>query len=329
MRICVFGAGAVGGHFAVKLAASGHEVSVVARGAHLDAIRRNGLVLKSGEQQIKAPVRASDKPAELGVQDFVISTLKANGLPALAAGIGPLLGPQSAVVFAQNGIPWWYGHGLPPSRRRPPDLSRLDPGGALARAVGAERALGGVIFSANTVIEPGVIENTTPQMNSLTVGEPDDTLSPRVSALQAALQGAGIGSKPAGDIRHAIWSKLLRNLSFSTLCLLTGRAIEVLHEDRALAEISSRLMDDGLAIAAAHGIVIDMPGAERSPPGGASIRHKPSILQDYELGRPMELEAMVMAPLAFGRVAGIATPTLDVVAALAARRAVDKGLYAP
>lgn len=329
MRICVFGAGAVGGHFAVKLAAAGHEVSVVARGAHLDAIRRNGLVLKTGGQQIKAPVRASDEPAELGVQDVVISTLKANGLPALAAGIGPLLGPQSAVVFAQNGIPWWYGHGLAASRRRPPDLSRLDPGGALARSVGVERALGGVIFSANTVVEPGVIENTTPQNNSLTVGEPDDTLSPRVSALRAALEGAGIGSKPVGDIRHTIWSKLLRNLSFSTLCLLTGHALDVLSKDRALMETTSRLMDEGLAIAAAHGVTISMTPPERLPPTGVAGRHKPSILQDYERGRPMELEAMVMAPVAFGRVAGIATPTLDVVAALAARQAADKGLYTP
>jgi 2-dehydropantoate 2-reductase len=329
MRICVFGAGAVGGHFAVKLAAAGHEVSVVARGAHLEAIRRNGLVLKTGEQQIKAAVRASDKPAELGAQDVVISTLKANGLPALAQSIGPLLGRESAVVFAQNGIPWWYGHGLAASRRRPPDLTRLDPGGALARAVGVERALGGVIFSANTVVEPGVIENTTPQSNSLSVGEPDDTLSARVTALQAALQGAGIGSKPVGDIRHAIWSKLLRNLAFSTLCLLTGRALDVLNEDRALADISSRLMDESLAIAAAHGIVINMTPAERLSPTGVAARHKPSILQDYERGRSLELEAMVMAPLAFGRVAGVRTPTLDVVAALAARNAADKGLYAP
>lgn len=326
MRICVFGAGAIGGNFAARLAAAGNDVSVVARGAHLEAIRARGLTLLSGDRRIVAPVRASDRPADLGPQDAVLVTMKSSGLAVLAENVGPLLCPDTPVAFVQNGIPWWYGHGLGPSRPPAPDLSRLDPGGALARAVGVERALGGVIFSANTVLEPGVIENTT-QMNSLTVGEPDDTLSPRVSALQAALQGAGIGSKPAGDIRHAIWSKLLRNLSFSTLCLLTGHALDVLSEDRALMETTSRLMDEGLAIAAAHGVTINMTPPERLPPTGVAGRHKPSILQDYERGRPMELEAMVMAPLAFGRVAGVATPTLDVVAALAARQAADKGLY--
>lgn len=327
MRICVFGAGAIGGHFAAKLAAAGHQVSVVARGAHLDAIRKSGLTLKTGGQVIKGKVRASDRPADLGTQDVVISTLKANGLPALAAEIAPLLGPSSAVVFAQNGIPWWYSHGLAGSRPQPPDLSRLDPGGALARAVGVERALGGVIFSANTVIEPGVIENTTPTSNSLIIGEPDDSLSPRIKALQEALQESGIASKPVGDIRHAIWAKLLRNLSFSILCLLTGRSLDVLSEDRALMELTGRLMDEALAIAAAHGVKIDLTPAERLPPTGAAARHKPSILQDYERGRPMEMEAMIMAPQAFGRVAGVPTPTLDTVAALAARQAAEKGLY--
>src|SRR3954468_5631732 len=162
MRICVFGAGAIGGNFAARLAAAGNEVSVVARGAHLEAIRAKGLTLIAGDKKIVAKVRASDKPSELGRQDAVISTLKATGLAALAESVGPLLGPDTPVVFAQNGIPWWYGHGLAKSRPPAPDLSRLAPGGALAKAVGLHRTLGGAITSPNHVVEPGVVVHEQP-----------------------------------------------------------------------------------------------------------------------------------------------------------------------
>ncbi|MGH8707881.1 MAG: ketopantoate reductase family protein, partial [Burkholderiales bacterium] len=132
MKICIFGAGAVGGHFAAQLAAAGHEVSVVTRGAHLEAIRKNGLTLLKGERRVVAQVRAAERAADLGRPDYVLVTLKASGLGALAEGIGPLLGPDTAVVFAQNGIPWWYAQGLAGRRPPPPELARLDPGGALA-----------------------------------------------------------------------------------------------------------------------------------------------------------------------------------------------------
>jgi 2-dehydropantoate 2-reductase len=323
MRISVFGAGAVGGHLAARLAAAGHAVSIVARGDHLAAIRQRGLVLLRGDERTEARVQASDRPAELGPQDLVISTLKANGLPSLAASIGPLLGPDTAVVFAQNGIPWWYASGLASSRPQPPDLSRLDPDGALERAVGVGRAIGAVIWSANTVIEPGVIRNGTPQSNLLVIGEPDDRATPRVVALRAALGQAGIGSPTTADIRQTIWSKLVQNLAYSTLGLLLGAGINVIEEDPALREIVDRLTGEGTAVAAAHGITI-----EQRPRPRSGNRHKPSILQDYERGRPLELEAMVMMPLAFARAAHVATPSLDVVAAIAAGRAVEKGLYA-
>lgn len=322
MRICVFGAGAVGGHLATRLSAAGNDVSIVARGEHLSAIQARGLVLQRGSERIEARVKASDRTAELGPQDIVISTLKANSLPALADSIGPLLGRDTAVVFAQNGIPWWYGHGLATSRPRPPDLSRLDPGGALARAVGVESALGAVIWSANTVVEPGVINNGTPQSNLLVVGEVDDRPSPRVAALRAALEQAGIGSPATADIRLTIWNKLVQNLAFSTLCLLLGTGINVIQEDPSLTEIAQRLTAEGTAIAAAHGISV-----EHKPRPSSVNRHKPSILQDYERGRPMELDAMVMMPLAFARAAKVSTPSLDVMAAIAARRAAEKGLY--
>lgn len=322
MRICVFGAGAVGGHLAAKLAAAGQEVSVVARGGQLSAVREKGLTLLTGGRRIAARVRASDRPAELGPQDVVISTLKACSLGALAESIGPLLGPETAVAFAQNGIPWWYAQGLSFSRPRTPDLSRLDPGGALMRTVGPARTLGAVINSANTVQEPGVIFNGTPHQNVLVVAEPNDQRTPRIERLRATLEAADIASPAIPDIRQNLWSKLLWNMTSSMLALLTGQPVSVAAKP-PMTEIFNRAWREALAIAKAHDI--DLP---QEVPAPATIDHKPSILQDYELGRPMEIEALLMAPLAFGRIAGVATPTLDVIAAVAARRAADKGLYA-
>lgn len=321
MRICVFGAGAVGGHFAAKLGAAGHEVCVVARGAQLAAIREKGLVLLTGERRIAARVRASDRTAELGPQDVVISTLKACSLGTLAEAVGPLLGPETSVVFAQNGIPWWYAYGLAWARPRTPDLQRLDPGGALARTIGPARTLGAVIYSANTVREPGVIFNGTPANNQLVVAETDDSVTPRIERLRATLDASGIASPGVPDIRQTLWSKLLWNMTSSMLALLAEQPVSVAAKP-PLTEVFGRAWREALAIARAHGI--DLP---QEVPAPSTLDHKPSILQDYELGRPMEIEALLMAPLAFGKVAGVATPTLDVIAALAARRAADKGLY--
>jgi 2-dehydropantoate 2-reductase len=163
MRICIFGAGAVGSHFAVRLALAGHDVSCVMRGPHLDAVKAKGLTLRVGDAEFKAAVAASDDPAKLGAQDIVISALKATGIAALAAGLKPLLRDDTAVVFAQNGIPWWYDLGLPQKHPDVPELGFLDPGGALRTATPKERIIGGVIFSANEVIEPGVESHTRPE----------------------------------------------------------------------------------------------------------------------------------------------------------------------
>ena len=194
MRICIFGAGAVGSHFAVRLALAGHEVSCVMRGPHLDAVKANGLTLRVGDAEYKANVKASDDPAALGPQDFVISTLKATGVSALAAGLPPLLRDDTAVIFAQNGIPWWYDIGLPNNHPATPDLGFLDPGGKLRAAIPRERIIGGVIFSSNEVIAPGVVANLSPERNMLLVGECDDRQSERIERLRAALNGASIQS---------------------------------------------------------------------------------------------------------------------------------------
>jgi len=329
MRLCVFGAGAIGGHMAARLSSAGHQVCVVARGANLAAMRDKGITLRAGDRVIHGPVRASDNPADLGPQDAVLVTAKATALSPAADAIGALLGADTPVVFVQNGIPWWYGLRLTRNRPGPPDLSALDPGARLLRAIGDARTVGGVVYSSNEVVAPGVIVNHTPQRNILVVGEIDDQPSSRVRALRTALVDAGVASPDSDDIRTNVWQKLLRNMSRSTLCCLVGETMrDSLGKSAALREIAKQGTREGLAIAARHGITFDYDIEADFAPGSLFPSHKPSILQDYELGRPMEVEALLKAPLAFARAAQVPTPTLDTLVALIAHRAAAKGLYA-
>jgi 2-dehydropantoate 2-reductase len=322
LRICIFGAGAVGSHLAVRLALAGHDVSCVMRGPHLKAVTANGLKLRVGDAEFTASLTASDDPAALGPQDFVISTLKATGLGALATGLRPLLRDDTAVVFAQNGIPWWYDIGLPKNHPLPPDLDFLDAGGRLRAAISPERIIGGVIFSSNEVVEPGVVANLSPDRNMLLAGECDDRPSARIERLRAALNAASIASPPVARIRETIWSKLLTNMSMSVLCLLTGQTAKAVRDDPALREVVPRLLEEANATAQSC-----IPEVKRVTRSGPAPDHKPSILQDFELGRAMEIDVLVRAPAAFARAAGLSTPMLDLMAALAVQKARDKGLY--
>lgn len=321
MRICIFGAGAVGSHFAVRLARAGHDVSCVMRGPHLDAVRTDGLTLKVGDTSVTAKVKASADPAELGPQDVVISTLKATGIGALATGLPPLLQRDTAILFAQNGIPWWYDLGLPPQPAIP-DLGFLDSGGHLRSVIPKERIIGGVIFSSNEVIAPGSVANLSPDRNRLLIGECDDRQSERIARLRAALNDASIESPEVKEIRETIWSKLLTNMSMSVLCLLTGLTARAVRDDPAMQDVIPRLLDEANAVATHY-----IPGVKRVTRSGPAPDHKPSILQDYELGRTMEIDVLVRAPAAFARTANLATPMLDLMAALAIQKARDKGLY--
>jgi 2-dehydropantoate 2-reductase len=329
MKASVFGAGAIGGHLAAKLAAAGHEVSVVARGDNLAGIRANGgIELQAGDKIIRGKVRASDRAADLGPQDAVFVTTKATGLGAFADAAAPLLGKDTRVVFVQNGIPWWYGQGLNGKRPKPPDLARLDPGARLARSLAPGQVIGGVVYSSNDLVKPGEVHNLSPGRNLLVLGAPDDRDAADVATLRQALCDADMLSPPCDDIRAAVWDKLVINFG-STLCVPLGEPIKVLVEDRTLAALREKLFAEARAIARAHGV--DPGNAPKRPGGqvvGASL-HKPSMLQDYELGRPMEIEAILATPLAFARAAGLPTPHLDLLAAITARMAQAKGLYAP
>jgi 2-dehydropantoate 2-reductase len=326
VRICVFGAGAVGGHFAAQLAASGHEVSVIARGPHLAAIRENGLTLLKGAQRIVGRVRAAEDPREIGAVDFVVVTLKATGLATFADTVAPLLDKDTAVVFAQNGIPWWYAQGMSAARPKTPDLGALDPGGKLARAIAPERVVGSVVYSANEVVHPGVVQNNAPQRNVLVLGEPDGGPSERVRRLAAALAKSAIDAPIETDIRRSIWAKLVVNLGSAPIGVVTEGTVRENLADANLVEVRKRLQAEARAVAAAHGV--DIEGAPLPPPhASGGPQHKTSMLQDYERGRPMEVDAILMAPLWFARAAGVTVPTLDALVALAAHKARKKGLY--
>lgn len=329
MKICIFGAGAVGGHIGAKLAAGGHEVSVIARGAHLEAMRDKGITLIHGDKTIRGRVRALPNASGLGLQDFVFVTLKANALGDFAACAAPLLGAGTGVVFGQNGIPWWYGIGLAPGRPRPPDLSRLDPDARLQKLLRPEQIIGGVVYSANEVQEPGVIVNRVPGNNMIVVGRADDAQSNGVLSLRKLLEDNDIASPETGDIRASVWHKIVQALGAGALCTLTEAPIAAVRGHPALAKLAARLADEGRSIARAHGI--DPDAAPRRPSGAQTsglIAHKPSMLQDYERNRPMEVEAQLIATLGFARVANVAVPALETIVPLVAFKAAAKGLYA-
>jgi 2-dehydropantoate 2-reductase len=317
VKLCVFGAGAVGGHIAAKLAAAGHEVSVVARGAHLAAMHERGIKLLHGERTIVGRVRAAASARELGPQEAVFVTLKANLLGAFAEQCAPLLGHETAVIFVQNGIPWWYDE----------RLERLDPGGRLAAAIERERVLGGVAYSANELLEPAVIENHVPGNNMLVIGRPDRRDTPLLERLRQALDAADIASPQVEDIRQSIWAKLAQNLWTSTLCTLTGLTVREVQDNVALKPLAAQAVDEAHAIARALGIALERAPRRPSGASGSGAAHKPSMLQDYERGRPMEIEAQLVAPLALARAAKMHTPLLDVLVPLVAAKAKASGLY--
>lgn len=324
MKICVFGAGAIGGNVAACLARGGAEVSVVARGPYLDAIRARGITIEEPGGTFTARVRASADPGELGKQDGVVVTVKAPALPAVAATIAPLLGPATPVAFAMNGIPWFYfdHHGGPLDGHL---LARLDPGDALRRAVGPGRALAWAVYCACTVVEPGRIK-VEHAHNRIVAGEPDDSGSARAEALAAPLRKGGLDVEIAPRMRDAIWTKLLLNLGSGPLAVLTASAPAAFAADPAIAAMIRRIVAEGAAVAEALGAhpAVD---AEAQIARSRTMTHKPSILQDLELGRPMEVDGIFTATTDLARLAGVATPTLDLVVALLRARARAAGLY--
>jgi len=323
MKICVFGAGAIGGNVAARLASGGADVSVVARGEHLAAIRQNGLTLELPDRMINQRVKASADPKELGPQDLVIVSVKAPSLPEVAAGIGPLLGRETPVMFVMNGIPWWYfyKHGGKFDGRR---LPLIDPNDVVWNAVGPERAIGAVIYSANSVPRPGVINNVGGGAH-LIIGEPSGEMSARTKMIADALIAGGAKADVTPRMREAVWAKLLGNMSSNPLCFLGECSIGEVVRSPLLFEKVDVMAKESSAVAKALGYEVSLD-VQKAFGGGTP--HKPSIVQDLIRRKPLELDAMFTVPLEMGKLYDVKTPMLDVMVDLMKLRAKAAGLYA-
>lgn len=326
MRICIFGAGAVGSYLAARLAHSGKTVSVIVRGPHLAAIQQSGLTLQAKDGEITVRLPATDDPAALGPQDLVIVSAKTPSLPQVAAGIAPLLHAETAVAFAINGVFWFYGDGFRPNGIAP-DTSRLDRDGSLHRLIGVERSLGMVVRSSNEVVASGVVRNES-AVNGFHIGEAmPGRAKDRAPELAAALDGSGFISKALPDIRRDMWAKLVRNAASSPLCCLTGSDVASAYGDPAIGELAVALMRETAAVAAAHGFADLLPDPSEALRMGLQLHHKPSMLQDLERGRAMEIDTQLAILRDLARQAEVATPVLDTVLPMLMLRARTAGCY--
>lgn len=316
MRIAIVGAGAVGGVIAGSLLESGgHEVAVVARGAHLAAIRRDGLtVIRPSHRVVGRPI-ATDDPRTLGLQDLVIVSLKGHGLPAVAPRLPPLLSPSTIVICAQNGIPWWFLKGLDAPERDQP-LEVVDPGGGVWRALSAARNLGCVISLPAAVRGPGVVEHQA-EMRRLVLGPPqagadEDALTTSVQVLREA----GLDASPTPDIRTALWRKLALNVVFGPVGVLTGAGVGAIEAARELFDARERLVQECAAVAHAWGsdIAADVP--RLLAPGAGPAHHKSSMLQDHEAGRVLEIDPILTAVTDLARRRSVSVPMIALLLGL-------------
>lgn len=325
-RICVFGAGAIGSHLATRAALGGADVAVVARGPHLDAMRENGITLHSHDGVRTVRVQACATAAEVGPVDAVLITTKVPALPTAARAIAPLLGPETPVAFVTNGIPWWYflRHG---GAREGERIPLLDPGAGIERDIGIQRTLGGVVYSASAVIAPGVVKSEHADIR-LFLGEPDGTISPRAQAIASAIEAGGMPCPVVDDIRHRVWGKLMGNVTSGPLCILSRSDMMTTLADPAVYAAAIAIAEEGAALARAYGHDL-ATSAEARMSRSAKIAHKPSILQDLELGRAMEIDALFSVPLQMAKDAGVKMPVFELAARLATQAARAAGLYSP
>ena len=324
MKVCIFGAGAIGGYMGVKLAKAGADVSLVARGPHLAAMQERGLTLIEEGETTTVPVTASDDPAALGVQDYVIVTLKAHSVPPVVSKMAPLIGPNTTIVSGVNGVPWWYFHKLEGAHEGT-RLDSVDPGNVQWDGFGPDRVLGCVVYPAAEVIEPGVIKHI--EGNRFSLGEPDGSKSERAQALSKILANAGLKAPVRPKLRDEIWVKLWGNLSFNPISALTHATLDVLCTDEGTRAVARNMMVEAQEIAERLGVKFPIDVDRRIAGGAAVGAHRTSMLQDLDQGRPMEIDALVASVQELGRVTGVPTPTIDTVLGLIRLRARTAGLY--
>jgi 2-dehydropantoate 2-reductase len=313
MKVCIYGAGAIGAYLGVALVDAGCEVSIVARGPHLEAMKTDGLTLESEGATRTVRLRCTADPAELGHQDAVILTLKAHSVTPAVAAIATLLGPETPIVTAQNGILWWYFYALAgPWEDR--QLETADPGGKIWQAFGPERAIGCVVYPSCEIVAPGVVRHTSG--NRFMLGEPNGEKSERVRALAEAMTAGGLKAPVRTRIRDDIWFKLLGNATFNPVSVLTGATLGQMGQDAGARGVIKSLMQEAEQVATRLGVRFPMDLDKRIDGATAIGAHKTSMLQDFELGRPLELDALVASVAEIGRLVAVPTPTLDAVLAL-------------
>ena len=326
MRILILGAGAVGGFLASVFHENGHEVSVLARGAHLAAIKSQGLrVCRHDGRSLTCPVIATDDPSTLGIQDLVVTTVKAPGLPDLLAQIANILQSGTPVITALNGVFWWYAHGLEIGGAVP-NTSRLDPDGVIASHISPDQAVGMVIHSTNKVSEPGLVQNSSAR-NRFVIGAATTKGASKIKSMLPTLSAPGTQFEFENDVRRTMWRKLLRNLSTAPGSVLTGgEAYDVINDPDAQF-VSRALFLEGAAVASAHGFDGLAQDVSKVYSPGSGARQKPSMSQDVDLGRPMEIDSILRIVQDFARQVNIPTPTLDTVIGLVILRARIAGCY--
>jgi 2-dehydropantoate 2-reductase len=304
----VLGAGAIGGFIGTRLAAAGVETSALARGATLAALRAHGWRVESGDRLITATVRASADPAEIGQQDLVILAVKAHSMPSVAAVIGPLLGPQTMLLTAMNGVPWWFFDGFGgPCRGR--HLDSVDPGGAIAAAIGVRHVIGGVVHVSCSAPEPGVIRHH--HGTGLIVGEPDHSESARVRALAGVLEAGGFEVSVSARIHADVWYKLWGNMTVNPVSVLTGVTADLIVGDDLVRAFCETAMREAQEIGARIGCPIAESPGDRNKLTRKLGAVRTSMLQDAVAGRPLELDALVGAVREIGAAVGVPSPATD------------------
>lgn len=328
MKVCIYGAGAIGAHMGVLMKLAGVNVSMIARGANLDAIRANGLTLITNVDGVEthkvARMPATIVPEEFGHQDYVIVSLKSHQAWDAADHMRPLIGPNTAVVTAQNGIPWWYFHGLE-GPYADTQIESVDPGGRQWAAIGPHRAIGCTVYPAAEIIAPGIVKHTYGDRYNL--GEPNRQITPRVTALAKAFEAAGLKCKVYDDIRNDIWLKLWGNLCFNPISALTRATLDVVATDPGTRAVAKAMMTEAEIIARKIGADFRVD-IERRIDGAASVgAHRTSMLQDLEKNRQLELDALLTSVQEMGRLVEVPTPAIDIVLALTQQMGRVAGVY--
>ena len=325
MKVCIYGVGAIGGFIGTRLAlAGGCQVSAVARGATLAALQQHGLRLRQGGELLAAPVRASADPAALGVQDLVVVAVKGPALGAVAAAIGPLIGPKTLVLPAMNGVPWWFGSGAAAALGDAP-LHSIDPGGAIAAAIPLAQVIGCVVHASTFTCAPGLVEHKMGQ--GLILGEPAGGSSERAQALVALLKTAGFDASASADVRRDIWYKLWGNMTMNPITAITGATVDRVLDDPLVRALCGAAMNEAAAVGARIGCAIDQTPEDRHQITRRLGAFKTSMLQDVEAGRAIELDALVAVVREMAQRVGLATPMIDALLGLARLHGRVHGLY--